>query len=111
MYARALCAALVGGVIVGCAWWFFYILNFGFFAILAGLAAGYAVGELVAVATNRKAGPPLQAIAVAGVALAYVVRVGLIVWVSDAGFEYVRVDVFGLLAALLAAFVAAGRLR
>ena len=46
--------------------------------MIAGLAIGYVIGELVSLATNRKAGPPLQAAAVGGVVLAYVVRTALL---------------------------------
>ena len=111
IFARAIGGALVGGVVVGFAWWFFYVANFGFFAILFGLAAGYAIGEIVSVAANRRAGPPLQAIAVAGVALAYIVRVALIMSASGAGIDFLRIDLWGPLAAIAAGFVAAGRLR
>jgi hypothetical protein len=110
-FARAIAGALVAGVVVGFAWWFFYVANFGFFAILFGLAAGYAIGEIVSVAANRRRGPPLQAIAVAGVVLAYGMRVGLIMSASGAGLDFLRVDLFGPIAAVVAGFVAAGRLR
>jgi hypothetical protein len=111
IFARAIGGAVVGGAVIGFAWWFFYLANFGFFAILFGLAAGYAIGEIVSVAANRRAGPPLQMIAVGGVVIAYLLRTAMIVAASGEGVEFLRIDLFGPLAGVLAAFVAAGRLR
>jgi len=79
--------------------------------ILAGLAFGYAVGELVSLGTNRRSGPPLQTAAVGGVVLAYVVRTALLLSVGDWGFIDVRVDLVGLIVVTFAGFIAAGRLR
>jgi hypothetical protein len=76
-----------------------------------GLAIGYAIGEIVSLSTNRRAGPPLQAIAVAGVALAFVVRLALLLAVGGWSMHNVRTDALGLIAVALAAFMAAGRLR
>ena len=53
-------------------------MTYFFFGALAGLAIGYAIGEIVSLSTNRRAGPPLQAIAVGGVAIAFVVRLVLL---------------------------------
>jgi hypothetical protein len=50
-------------------------------------------------------------IAVAGVALAYLVRTGLLFTVGDWVFADVRTDLVGLISVTIAAFVAAGRLR
>ena len=93
------------------AWAFFNIISYIFYGVIAGLAIGYLIGEAVSLATNRKAGPPLQAIAVGGVLLAYVVRTVLLVSVGDWGLDNVRSDLFGLIVAGLAGFIAAGRLR
>jgi len=49
--------------------------------------------------------------AVAGVAIAYLVRVGLLFALSDWMFRDLRMDLGGLIAVVLAAFIAAGRLR
>jgi hypothetical protein len=110
-FARAIGAALVGGAAVGIAWGFFNIITYVFFGLIGGLAVGFAVGELVSVATNRKAGPPLQAVAVGGVIVAYLVRLGLLFAIGDWVFEDVRTDIYGIIVAGIAAFVAAGRLR
>ena len=108
---RGIAAALVGGVVLGIAWWIFNPLSAFFFGVIFGLAVGYGVGEAVSFATNRRAGPPLQAMAVAGVAIAYLVRVGLLFALSDWMFRDLRMDLGGLIAVVLAAFIAAGRLR
>jgi len=110
-FARAGAAALAGGLVVGAAWGFFNIVTYIFWGLLAGIAIGYAMGEVVSLATNRKAGPPLQAIAVGGVWLAYLVRIGLLFAIGDWGFGDMRTDIFGLIVALIASFTAAGRLR
>ena len=110
-FARAIGAALVGGIAIGLAWAFFNVITYIFFGVIGGLAIGFAIGELVSVATNRKAGPPLQAIAVGGVLVAFVARVGLLFVIDDWVFEDLRTDVFGIIVAGIACFVAAGRLR
>jgi hypothetical protein len=109
--ARAAGAAVAGGLAVGFAWAFFNIVTYIFWGVLAGIAIGYALGEIVSLATNRKAGPPLQAIAVAGVWIAYLVRIGLLFAFGDWVFEDLRTDIFGLIVAGVASFVAVGRLR
>lgn len=108
---RAIGSAGGAGIAVGIAWWLFNPLTAFFYGIVAGLAFGYVVGELVSVGTNRRAGPPLQAAAVGGVVLAYVVRVGLLLTVGGWGFRDLRVDLAGLIAVVLGCFIAAGRLR
>ena len=109
--ARGIAGALAGGFALGLVWGFFNPLTYFFFGVIAGLAVGYGVGEIVSIATNRKAGPPLQAMAVGGVALAYLVRVAVLFALSNWVFEDVRTDLGGLIAVAIAAFVAAGRLR
>ncbi|HUF54393.1 MAG TPA: B-box zinc finger protein [Dehalococcoidia bacterium] len=75
---RGAAAAAASGAIVGLAWGIFLPGGFGgFLIIFLGIGIGYAVAESISAATNRKAGPVLQSMAVAGVILAYVVR-GLI---------------------------------
>ena len=82
-----------------------------FFGAVVGIAVGYALGELVSLATNRKAGPPLQLTAVCGVVVAYGLRTLLLFVIEDWVFEDLRFDVEGLIALGVACFVAAGRLR
>jgi hypothetical protein len=109
-FVRASAGAITGGLALGLAWGLFNPFTYVFFGVLAGIAVGFGVGEIVSISTNRKSGPPLQAIAVAGVALAYVVRVAFLFAIDNWTFEDLRLDV-GLIAAAIAAFIAAGRLR
>ena len=108
---RAAGSAFGAGIVIGIAWWLFNPLTVFFYGVVAGLAFGYAIGELVSIGTNRRAGPPLQAAAVGGVVLAYLVRVALLLVVGTWGFRDLRVDLTGLIAVTLAGFIAAGRLR
>jgi hypothetical protein len=107
--ARGLGAALVVGAVAGAIWG---VIPFGFIGLILGGGAGYAVGESVSIATNRKVGVKVQVIAGVGVVLAFVVR-GVILmslrnW--EIGDILLR-DMFGLLALGLALVVAMGRLR
>jgi hypothetical protein len=112
IYARAIGAAAVGGIVLGGVWAFLDPLTYGLLlAALAGLALGYGIGGLISFATGRRAGPPLQAIAVGGVLLAYVIRVGLLLSLTDFDPGDLRTDLAGLIVAGLAAFSAASRLR
>jgi hypothetical protein len=104
-------AALVAGVILGVFWWFFLAFSFGFFSLLIGAGIGWAVAQSVLWATNRRAGPPLQAIAAAGVGVAYLVRLGLIFAAWGAHVEIVRFDAFGIIALAIGVFVAIQMLR
>jgi hypothetical protein len=111
-YARAIAAAAIGGVVLGGVWAFLDPLTYGLLlAALAGLALGYGIGGLISFATSRRAGPPVQAIAVAGVLLAYGVRVGLLLSLTTFDLGDLRTDLAGLIVAGLAAFSAASRLR
>jgi hypothetical protein len=111
VFARGIAAAIASGAVVGVPWAYFGLLPF--IGLLVGLGVGYVIGEAVSIATNRKSGPQLQACAVAGVILAFVVR-GAVLAAASQRYDLVdilRVDVFGWVGALLAAFVAVGRLR
>lgn len=112
LMARALASGLGSGAAIGVAWWWFnfYSVIYIFFGVLLGLVIGYAIGEAVAVSTNRRAGLPLQAAAVAGVVLAYVLRSGLLFAVDGASARFV-LDLQSSVAVVLAGFIAAGRLR
>lgn len=99
-------AAVAAGAATGVLWAVMLPERMGFLAFFFGIALGYAIGEAVSVATNRRRAPPLQAIAVVGVILAYVVRnlvEGMAVIPTD--------DLYGYLMAGMAAVVAIGRLR
>lgn len=107
--ARGAAAALLTGAVVGAAWG--YLLGdrliIGYLIILIiGLAVGWPIAEAVGAATNQKRGPALQACAVVGVVLAYVVH-NLV-----AGEALLpRRDLANQLAALIAAGWAYFRLR
>lgn len=107
---RAAGGAVTAGIVIGVAWAFFNIVTYFFYGVLAGIGIGYVIGEIVSLATNRRSGPPLQAMAVASVVLAYIVRV-LVLLATDWNMADVRSDGFGIVVVLLAAFIAAGRLR
>jgi len=107
--ARGLAASLVAGAVVGAVWAGLLSQNVGvvgFFVFFVALGIGYAVGETVSWATNRKRGPTLQGIAVVGVVEAYLIRnllEGTAVIPSN--------DLWGYILVAVAAIVAAGRLR
>ncbi len=111
---RGLGAALGVGAAVGVFWGLLlpYSPSF-FFGLFIGFGLGYAVGEGVSLATNRKSGPPLQALAAVGVVAAYLLRSALLA----ARFEHVGIldvltnDTVGYIAVVLAVFVAMGRVR
>ena len=107
--ARGLGASLAAGGVVGVAWgWLLpYTLGvYGYFVFFFALGLGYAVGEAVSWATNRKRGPALQGIAVAGVVAAYLIR-NLLEGVTVIPAN----DLWGYILVAVAAIVAAGRLR
>jgi hypothetical protein len=112
-YVRAGIAAVIAGIGAGVAWWFFNFFTYGWiFALMFGLAIGYVVGEAVALATNRRAGAPLQIIAVVGVVLAYLIRLALLVAVDDLSFGDLRgFEIFPLAAMLVGAWIASQRVR
>ncbi|MDI6857015.1 MAG: hypothetical protein QME71_01700 [Dehalococcoidia bacterium] len=79
---------------------------YGFLVLFLGIGIGYAVGEAVSWATNRKRGAVLQVIAAAGVVLAYLVR-NLI-----EGYGLLpQDDLYGYVLVGLGIVVAVGRLR
>ena len=111
---RGLGAALGSGVALGGLWGL--LLPFGasfLFGLLVGLGLGYGVGEAVSAAANRKAGPPLQALAAGGVVVAFLVRSAVLasafrnVELSD----IVTNDLFGWVVVLLGVVVAMSRVR
>jgi hypothetical protein len=111
---RGLGAGLGAGVLAGAAWGL--LIPFGpafFFGLLVGLGLGYVVGEAVSAASNRKAGPPLQAAAVLGVVAAYAVRAAIVLS-AYRGIELRELltgDLFGYVALVLGVIVAMGRVR
>ncbi len=102
---RGAVAALLAGAALGAAWWTLFG-GLRFFTVIIGLLVGYAVGEAVSWATNRKAGPPLQIVAAIGVALAYVTR-NLLLDVPAVPGD----DLFGYVAVIAGIMAASKRLR
>jgi hypothetical protein len=102
-------ASLAAGALVGAVWAGLLGRNVGvagFFIFFLAVGIGYAVGEAVSWATNRKRGPVLQGIAVLGVVEAYLIRnllEGAAVIPSN--------DLWGYILVAVAVIVAAGRLR
>ena len=107
---KAIAAALVAAIALGIAWWFFDVVTYFFFGVFAGFALGIGMSEAVALATNRKRGPPLQIVAVCGIVLAYLIRVGLLLS-FDWDFGDLRGDIWGLLVMVFGIMIAVGRLR
>ena len=110
---RALGAALVVGAVVGGLWALIPFRTSFFFGLLVGAGLGYAVGESVSMATNRKRGTPLQVIAAGGVVAAYLLRSAILA----SGFRGIGVvdiitdDIFGYIVVALGIVVAIGRVR
>lgn len=103
---RGALAAAISGAALGAAWWLIIPGRLGLLGILLALLLGYAVGESVSRASNRKAGTALQVIAAAGIAVAYVTRNLL---AREGAFP--ADDFFGYVVLIVAAVVAIGRLR
>ena len=101
-YVRASVAAAGVGILGGLLWGLFLNLGIPFLPWLLTGAIGYAMGEVVSLASNRKRGQGLVAIAVGGVTLA------LVVMVSVVGVFNV---VFLLIFAALAYYMAVMRVR
>jgi hypothetical protein len=106
---RGFLAAVAAGLAVGGVWGFMTSGRgtgfVGFFILFLALGVGYALAEAVSLATNRKLGPALQACAIFGVLLAYVVHNAV------AGIPLLPAgDFWGYMATILAAVIAAQRL-
>jgi hypothetical protein len=110
---RGLAGAAVGGAVLGGLW---AIIPFGagfYFGLFVGLGLGYAVGEVVSVAANRKAGPPLQVVAALGVIIAYLVRDAVLASAlrNVSMRDLLTQDELGYVVVILAIVVAASRVR
>jgi hypothetical protein len=108
--ARGFAAAVVAGIVVGGVWGLALPGRntgfLGFFVFFLAMGIGYAIGESIAVATNRKRSVALQACAVFGVILAFLVH-NLV----SGSVLLPQGDLFGYLATIGAAFFAAQRLQ
>ena len=111
---RAGAAAAVGGAVLGGLWVVLFPFGLGFyFGLFLGAGLGYAVGEVVSIAANRKAGPPLQALAAGGVIVAYLVRDAVLASTlrNVSLQELLTRDSLGYVVVILAIVVAASRVR
>ncbi len=107
MLVRAVVAALVVGALSGGAWGLLsYVLPLGFLVFFIAMGIGYLVGESVSLATNRKRGRQLAVVAVGGVIVAFLISNAITYGVLINGL-----DLFGLIALVLGAVVAAGRVQ
>jgi hypothetical protein len=106
---RGIGAAVAMGAAIGGLWALLLpqaTRTYGFYVLFLALGIGYAIGESVSWATNRKRGPTLQGIAAAGVILAYLVH-NLV-----AGLDIIpRNDLYGYVLTGIAVVIAIGRLR
>lgn len=103
---RGAAAAGASGAALGLVWGLVAPGSYGFFGILVGFGLGYAIGETVSLATNRKLAPVLQVTAALGVVLAWVIR--NLLWTSEL---LPSNDLYGYIVLLVGMFVAAGRSR
>jgi len=96
--------ALVTGVIWGVINQFipFFYLN-----LLLGAGVGYAIGEVVSLAVNRKRGRGLAAVAGTGVVISYLVSI-LLLFGIPSGLFHILLDLVSL---AIGIFVAVTRLR
>lgn len=76
--------------------------TFGFFSIFLGAGLGYAFTRALELATGRKRGPVVVAFAIAGICVA---------WGMTLLFIPMRVALYGLVAAGIAAYLAYQNLR
>ena len=78
-YLRAIGAALGIAIVVGLIWGvidrFLLSYFFGFFSLILAAGVGYAIGEVVSLAVNRKRGTPLAVIGSLAMLIAYLVDI------------------------------------
>lgn len=104
---RGLGAAVAAGIVLGLAWGLLAPGDYGLFlGILFGIGLGYAAGETVSLATNRKTVPVLQVMAALSVLGAYLIRNVLWAEVILPGD-----DLYGYIVTIVGMFAAGGRLR
>ena len=107
-YLRAVGTALGMAIIGGIAWGLIdSLIPFFFLSLLLAPAVGYAIGEVVSLATNRKRGRGLATIAGIAVAVSYLIN---ILFLGGLPFGLFNI-LLSLLALALGIYVAANRLR
>jgi hypothetical protein len=88
-YLRAAGAGLGIALLCGAAWGFLNsLLSFFLFSILLGAAAGFAIGEVVSLAANRKRGNGLATVGGTAVVISYIIGV-LVPW--GTGFSLIDI--------------------
>ncbi len=107
-YLRAAGTALGMAIICGVIWGVVNLfLPFFFLNLLLGAGVGYAIGEVVGLAVNRKRGRGLAAVAGAGVAISYLVSILLFFSLPSGLFPVL----LALASVALGIFIAVTRLR
>jgi hypothetical protein len=86
-------------------------LPYRFFTILIGMGIGYAIGEVVSLAVNRKRGTPLAVIGSLGVILCFVITIITDYFISGILVLGAMRIVFTLLAIAIGGYIAFNRLR
>jgi hypothetical protein len=107
--ASGVAAAGAAGAAAGLIWYLLLprrLSGYAFVSLFLALGIGYAIGEAVSLATNRKRGPTLQAVAAVGVVVAYIVRNLL-----EGGGVIPTNDVYGYITVGIGIVIAIGRLR
>lgn len=99
-YVKAAAAGLVGAVVLGIVWGLIWDHLWGWGYLLA-IPAGYAVGEVVSLAVNRKRGKGLQVVGGCAMAVCY----------ASAVLFSLPVGIYGLLALAAGIFLAVNRFR
>ncbi len=103
-YLRAALAALGLAVVTGLLWGLLRFIPFaGFFNFIIGGAVGYAIGEGISLAANRRAGTLLCVIGGVAVVIAYSI--------SSFSFFGLLFSFFDIIAVIVGIFVAVTRLR
>ncbi len=106
---RGIAAAIGGGILGGILWYLLLprrVSGVAYFALFFAIGLGYAIGETVSWASNRKRGAMLQGTAACGIVIAYLLRNVL----QGSGLLAAN-DLFGYVTVGLAIVVAIGRLR
>jgi hypothetical protein len=111
-YLRAVGAALGIAIVIGVVWGFIEsFLPFRFFTLIIGAGVGYAIGEAVSLAVNRKRGTILAVIGSLGVVVSYAMTFAVETWrlgfTSFGGFNFL----FTLAAIGIGIYIAVTRLR
>ena len=103
-YLRAATAGGITAVVAGIVWGLVLSLHIPFLPWLSAIGVGYAVGEAISLAVNRKRGTGLAAVAGASMTLSALLS-GLL------GSVFILGNIFGLITLGVAFYVAINRVR